>query len=433
MQKTKRLKRRIIFAFLIFGAALILILGLSLIAVLKSIETSVLDEILYTELTEFQKQAESASQMIESSRSRSTIIIYTSSLSEMTSLPEHVRNLPQGIHDVIQKDRDYRVLVAHIDDMRYVVQFDDTSIHKRERDFIRLLWLCAIVTLVIAFFIGWGVAVHVIRPIKRLAYQVMAFRNQPGESLDLSEFGDDEIGVLARKLQHYHEQLQYLLIREKEFASSVSHELGTPVTNISMAAEILAMKEGLSVPEHARIRRIQRAVGEMTELIDTFLILAKIDDESNKSDVVCQMEPIVRKVIEQQRVWLGDKPIQVTIETNGQLEVVAHPGILGVLVANLMRNAFQYTMRGSITVQLSPHQLSVGDTGVGIDSTVQHQIFRSYRMNHTDDNNRSGLGLTIVQRICEHYGWKVSFKSKKGRGSQFTVLFATTHAAETFV
>ncbi|SFK13237.1 Signal transduction histidine kinase [Nitrosomonas aestuarii] len=433
MQKTKRLRRRITFAFLFFGAAVILVLGLSLVVALKSIETSVLDEILYTELIEFQKQAENDSQMLESSRSRATIIIYTSSLNEMTSLPEHVRNLSQGIHDVTHKDRDYRVLVAHIDDMRYVVQFDATSIHKRERDFIRLVWLCAIVTLVIAFFIGWGVALHVIRPIKRLAYQVMAFTNQPGESLDLSEFGDDEIGVLARKLQDYHEQLQYLLIREKEFASSVSHELGTPVTNISMAAEVLAMKKDLSVPEHARIRRIQRAVGEMTELIDTFLILAKIDDESNKSDIVCQMEPIVRKVIEQQRVWLGEKPIQVTIETNGQLEVVAHPGILSVLVANLMRNAFQYTMRGSITVLLAPNQLSVGDTGVGIDSTAQSQIFKGYRMNNADDSNRTGLGLTIVQRICEYYGWKVSFKSKKGQGSQFTVLFATGHAPERFV
>ncbi|MDH5553542.1 MAG: hypothetical protein OEX82_09480 [Nitrosomonas sp.] len=111
MQTTKRLSRRITYAFLLFGAALILILGLSLIVALKSIETSVLDDILYTELMEHQRQVENASQMPEFSLSRSTIIIYTASLDEIIKMPDHIRDLPQGIHDVTHDNRDYRVLV----------------------------------------------------------------------------------------------------------------------------------------------------------------------------------------------------------------------------------------------------------------------------------------------------------------------------------
>jgi signal transduction histidine kinase len=422
MQKTKRLSRRITLSFLLLGAVLTLLLGLSLVIALKAIETSILDDILYTELKQFQRQADN-SQRRESSQSRSTITVHVSLPDEMNGIPGHLRNLSRGIHDVTHDDgRDYRVLVEYIGDTRYTIEFDDTSIHKRERDFIRLVGLCSLAALLIAFIFGWRVAHYVISPIRRLAYQVMAFKNQPGESLDLSEFGDDEIGVLTRKLQHYHEQLQQLLIREKEFASNVSHELRTPVTSISMAAEVLATKADLSAIEYARIQRIQRAAGEMSELIETFLVLAQINDEPTYG-ASCEMGPVVRKVIEQQRVWLGTKPITVVLEENGQLVVAAPSGILSVLVANLVRNAFRYTERGTVTVSLAPGHLTVTDTGVGIDTAVQAQIFKGYTVKSSGNTNRAGLGLSIVQRICERYGWTVSFASTKGQGSRFTVVF----------
>ncbi len=243
--------------------------------------------------------------------------------------------------------------------------------------------------------------------------------------MDLSEFSDDEIGVLARKLKHYHEQLQHLLIREKEFASNVSHELRTPVTSIGLAAEVLATRTDLSTREYAQIQRVQRAVGEMTELIETFLILAQINSESTGYHNACEMGPIVHKVIEQQRVWLGDKPVEVIVEGNEHLKVSAPPGILSVLVANLVRNSFRYTDQGTITVSLASNQLIVIDTGVGIDIPTQAQIFKGYVKNSSDDANRVGLGLAIVQRICERYGWVVSFESTKGQGSRFTVLFTS--------
>lgn len=425
MQTTKHLSRRITLAFLLFGVALTFIFGLGLVIALKSIETSVLDDILYSELAELQLQTENTTRMPESSHSHATIINYKAPLDELTGMPEYVHNLSQGIHEVTHDNRDYRILIEHIDNTRYVVKFDDTGIHERERGFIRLVWWCSFATLIVAFIIGWGVAHRVVRPIIQLAKQVNEFRNQSGKSLNLSEFRDDEIGVLARKLQHYHEQLQHLLVREKEFASNVSHELRTPLTSIGLAAEVLATRTGSSSREYAQIQRVQRAVGEMSELIETFLVLAQINDDSTKYHDACEVRPIVHKVIEQQRVWLGDKSVEVLVEENGQLKVSAPPGILGVLVGNLVRNSFRYTERGTVTVSLASNQLTVIDTGVGIDRSTQSQIFKGYVKNNMGDINKIGLGLAIVQRICERYGWIVSFESTKDQGSRFTVLFTS--------
>lgn len=421
MQKTKRLSRSIILSFFMLGALITLLLCLSLILALKTIETNILDEILHAELKQFQQQTNDG-QKFGSSQSRSTIVIYSALSSETSDLPEYLRNLPGGIHDVTDHGRDYRVLVEDVGGIRYTVKFDDTSVHTREREFIRLVALCALITLLIALIFGWQMAHYVISPIRRLAYQVMAFKNQPGEYLDLSEFGNDEIGLLARKLQHYHHQLQQLLIREKEFASNVSHELRTPVTSISMAAEVLATKKDLSAVEQERLQRIQRAAGEMSELIETFLILAQINNDSLEITRY-EMAPLVRKVIDQQRVWLGDKPVDVIVDEQEPLFVSAPSGILSVLVANLVRNAFRYTERGRVVLTLSAGRLAVADTGVGIDPEIKAQLFKGSSARFSNHSDRVRLGLSIVQRICERYGWTISFESAKGRGSQFTVSF----------
>ncbi len=424
MQKTtNRIARRISLAFLLYGVVLTLVLGLSLVVVFKSIEESMLDDILHDELKHFRLEAGRV-QSFGFFRSRATSI-YAAPLDDISDIPAHVRNLPEGVHDLVYKNRDYRVLVEHIGETRYIVKFDDTKIHEREREFVRLVLLCSIVILMIAVFIGWRASHQIIRPIKQLVNQVIAFKNKPGESLDLSTFNNDEIGVLAHELQHYHDQLRNLLIREKEFAGNVSHELRTPVTSISLAAEVLASKADLSPIERQRIQRIQRAVGEISELIDTFLILAQINNKSTKHDyTTCELGPIIRKVVEQQRIWLGSKPLEVIIEESEQLIVLAPPGIPNVLVANLVRNAFRYTERGTVTISMKSGQLIVTDTGIGIDESMQARIFKRETMENSDDMDRVRLGLSIVQRICERYGWTVCFESKKGQGTQFTVVFS---------
>lgn len=423
MQKTtNRIARRITFSFLLYGTVITLMLGVSMVAAFKTIESSMLDDILFNELKHFREKVE-GNQIPEFFHFRPTSI-YVAQLDEIQNLPSHVRNLTEGMHDVAYNDRNYRVLVKHFGNSCYIAKLDATIIHERERDFIHLVWLCSIVILLIALVIGWGAAYQFSRPIKLLANQIVAIRNKPSESMNLSEFNDDEIGVLAQGLQHYHEQLQQLLIREEEFASNVSHELRTQVTSISLAAEVLAMKTDLSSIEHKRIKRIQRAVGEMSELIETFLVLSQIKNESINHHNNCEMESIVRRVVEQQSIWLGDKPIVVKIEENGLLLVSAPRGILSVLVANIIKNAFRYTQRGTVTVSITSRQLTVVDTGIGMDAHIGARIFER-NVKNTNDANSVGLGLAIVKRICEHYGWTVSFESIKGQGSQFTVLFAS--------
>jgi methyl-accepting chemotaxis protein len=188
-------------------------LWLGLVAALKSVKKTMLDDILAAELQHFRSEIENAH--AHSFFHSRTTSIYVAPLDAISRLPEHVRHLFQGKHDLVYKNRDYRVLVKDIDSNRYIVKFDDTSIHEREQDFINLTWIYSITVLIVALVIGLKASHQIIRPIKQLANQITSFKNKPDAYLDLSQFNNDEIGILAREIQHYHDQLQQTLLREK--------------------------------------------------------------------------------------------------------------------------------------------------------------------------------------------------------------------------
>lgn len=419
------LGRRIALAFVLFGLALSLGLGLSLIAGLNTVERNIVDDTLHLELAHFRGTVELA-RALGAFHSRTTII-YTAPLDEARTLPEVVRDLSLGTHDVTDAGRKYRVLVEELDGIRYIVMFDDTNIQLRERKLARWVWWSAFGALGLSGLFAWWIARRLGNPTRRLATQLSRLTTQPSADLDLANFSNDEIGQLASRLKSYHTELSDLLAREKEFAGNVSHELRTPVTTISLASEILAANPDLTGKQAAPVERIQRATRTMSELVDTFLVLSRIDDDGGTPHSACDLKPIIEDVTAQQRVWLGKKPVDVRIQERQSVSVAAPPNVVSVLIANLIRNAFRYTNAGAITITLTGDAVSVEDTGVGIDEATQAKMFDRHTRGKASSRDGAGLGLQIVKRICDRYGWKVDYTSKVGEGSVFTVDFSPDH------
>jgi len=419
----RRLEHRITLAFVAFGLLLTLTLGSGVVAALRSVETQMLDDTLRAELAYFRLRA-SATVTLETFNSRTTTI-HIAALNNDSHIPTYLRALPVGSHDVTREGRNYRVLVERSGDRRYIVQFDDSDIRRREKQFFYVVLMLSGAMLIAALTIGWVIASRISAPLRRLANDVTQLELAPEQNIDVSLFEDNEIGFLAKRVHHYHDQLNQLLAREREFAGNVSHELRTPLTNISLAAEVLASNARLSEKERERVQRIQRSAREMAELVDTFLILAKAEGTEPDGISTCNVNAIARDVVEQQKVWLYEKPVEVVFIETAALYVAAPIRVIAVLIANLVRNAFRYTTQGTVTITLQSDRLTVQDTGPGIDSALQARLFKRHVRGAVIDPDGSGLGLAIVQRICERYGWRVTFESKSGCGSQFDITFSS--------
>jgi signal transduction histidine kinase len=121
------------------------------------------------------------------------------------------------------------------------------------------------------------------------------------------------------------------------------------------------------------------------------------------------------------RGLLAAKPVVLNVRIEDSVRAAARPELVGILVGNLLRNACQYTSRGAITVTLTPHALTLDDTGPGLPPPVRARLLEPAGTAEQAEGAGNGLGLSIVRRIAEHLGWSLAVEDRRGGGTRFTV------------
>ncbi|MDD3530963.1 MAG: HAMP domain-containing sensor histidine kinase, partial [Gallionellaceae bacterium] len=159
---------------------------------------------------------------------------------------------------------------------------------------------------------------------------------------------------------------------------------------------------------------------DMAELGTALLLMAR-EERGLAMDGTSVVAEVVEEAVAKHRHLLGHKPVAVEVHTNPGLILVADRGVLDILVSNLVRNAFAYTAAGTVAVVQDAHSLIVSDTGKGIPGGALEQVFLRHFRDMTGEG--AGIGLSLVKRICDRYGWRVRLDSGEGRGTTVTVTF----------
>ena len=170
------------------------------------------------------------------------------------------------------------------------------------------------------------------------------------------------------------------------------------------------------------LQRIQRAGRDMEAVIDAFLILAReaeVEPQSEDFDVA----DIVMDEAENARALLLNKPVDLEVTLHARPRLHAPPRVFQVVVSNLLRNACSYTDRGRIDVILEPDRVIVRDTGIGMSAESMVRVFEPFYRADPSRPQGSGLGLSIVSRLCDRFGWKIELDSELGRGTTATIRF----------
>ena len=97
--------------------------------------------------------------------------------------------------------------------------------------------------------------------------------------------------------------------------------------------------------------------------------------------------------------------------------------VLAIVVTNLVRNAINYTNSGSVEVIIGEQDVVVRDTGPGIDPEQLARLLRPFERGQGNAEGGHGLGLAIVQRLCEHCKWGLEVASQPGQGTQVRIAF----------
>jgi len=267
--------------------------------------------------------------------------------------------------------------------------------------------------------LGYWLAGVLTRQLNELAGRVAKLNpDEPHPPLERPDH-DREVAALARTLDEYQARIVDMIRREQEFTSNASHELRTPLTAIRTTCELLLSEPALAHKARARIEQMDSAARQMTERIEVLLLLAR-------SHVPEEVETVsLRRCVEDaaypylEEIERKKLDFQVAIPETQLVEVDRKA--LQVVLANLIKNAVRYTDRGHVRVTYEAPRVIVSDSGAGIAPEHQPQLFERY---FRADNRPEGLGLglAIVRRICDHFGWAIEVNSTPGRGSVFSVL-----------
>lgn len=254
-------------------------------------------------------------------------------------------------------------------------------------------------------------------------------------------FPDGKKGVMVilhdiTVLKNTQKQLLKSLEKEKElgelksrFVTLASHEFRTPLTTILTSSFLLESYTGDKYLETkaTHIGRIKRSVKVLTEILNDFLSLGRLEEGQVKSDI----EPIrVSEFIQELELEL--EPLKrdqqkLEITYSGDDVLGSDKKLLRNILYNLASNAFKYThnkdqVRIDLLVEGAKLKLRIEDHGIGIPQEEQQYIFkRFYRAHNAGNIQGTGLGLNIVKKYIHLLGGTIDFTSTENEGTVFTV------------
>ena len=233
-----------------------------------------------------------------------------------------------------------------------------------------------------------------------------------------------EVRELADALQRYAERLKQYVDREREFTRDVSHELRSPLTVIQMSASTLSQEE-LSDSAKRALERIRKSARDMEELTRAFLLLAREAEVELSVNEVC-VNDVVAEELERARVLAADKPVSVSVVAQCRIHVQASEKALSSCIGNLLRNAFTYIDNGEVRVMIERNRIRIVDTGPGIESERLAQLFKPFVRGDAVNRPGYGVGLAIVKRLSDRFGWTINLQSTVGVGTTVEVNFPNT-------
>lgn len=262
--------------------------------------------------------------------------------------------------------------------------------------------------LLLLIFIATRILIH------RLTNPILVLAKW-SETLDLSQaesltqFRYAEINKLATTLINSVRQKQQAIEREEFFLRAASHELRTPISTISASVELLArLSDSLTKGGQRAIGRINRSTTTMQNLVTTLLWMSRTersDIESNHINLVT----LVEEILENHHYLVDGKDITITITKEQPIETDPLPTVLiEIIVTNLIRNAFQHTTKGNITITLSINLIQITNSLEPEETALppSHSIAPNQQTSF-------GIGLMLVERICTQHNWRFHHQQRE--------------------
>ncbi|PKI00364.1 HAMP domain-containing sensor histidine kinase [Glaciecola sp. 33A] len=273
-----------------------------------------------------------------------------------------------------------------------------------------ILW-AVIVTFVLSIFMIVYMTLKFIRPLRDLN-EWTAQLNENNKIINIPNFKFEELNELASTLAVSLNENLRLIEKDKFFLRAASHELRTPISVSSVNIELMNMylevqhvSPKLTVP----LLRIENAVKDMQQLSETLLWLDH-DGGSSIETTQFDLKSTIHSIVSDSRYLLTNKNVDIAINCVNANITCNFPSFK-IVLGNIVRNAMQYTNNGRIEINLDERvalikNVDANETPISVDNS----------------DYGYGLGLILVEKICNKGSWKYSTRNIVG-GREVQILF----------
>lgn len=284
------------------------------------------------------------------------------------------------------------------------------------------------ILVLIAALGGWLIAGRSFAPVRKIMDTVDSITDGGDLNARIGlRPGKDEIRRLGVTFDALLSRLSESFDKERQFASDASHELRTP-TAIILAECEFARTNPMSGEDYVEgMEVIERQGRKMSALIDELLSLSRMESGGRFSPENADLSELVEVVCDEAQM-AQDKSITLEKSIAKDVHAEIDVGLMSRLVQNLLGNAYKFTEEGgTISVSLEKTEgairLSVRDSGCGIEEDDLPKIWNRLwqKDSSRSENKGSGLGLSMVQKIAQLHGGKMSVESVPGKGSRFVL------------
>lgn len=205
-----------------------------------------------------------------------------------------------------------------------------------------------------------------------------------------------------------------------DFIHNAGHELKTPLAVIRGNLQVMQVEEKF---DKKLLKKSIREIDTTNTLIEWLRELSEVGKLSDKEHLALGVE--VKRIEQELQSLAVEKKVHIHNTVEWPFIVVANPWELHIVIMNIMKNAILYNIKWwKIDVKLDKNILTISDSGVGMNTEEQEKIFeRLYRGSNIRSEEWFGIGLSLVKKIVDANGWKISVESTLWEGSKFQIVF----------
>ncbi len=416
-QKTSRLLRKASINFLLMSAALLILTAAALFIYTRTLLDNEIEEELYSQVAFIEKNIQEGNQP----KSIEPILsIKRISAERLTTVRDTLMYDPRQdeveLFKELSKSANTTNGVYEIKVRTLIIESEDIFVGI----IVSFLSILAIAFLIV-FFINKSRNERMWKPFFTSLDKLRTFSfdtKEPivFESSNIQEFNDLNIGLneLVTKIRGDYNNL-------KQFTEDVSHEAQTPLAIMQAKIENIINQNGISDTQYEELNSIQKDIKRLTQLNKRLILLAKIDNDQFANAQFIDLESLIKERVVDFKD-LSENTFSVEVKPNSKIKIDTY--LAEILVNNLLSNAIKYSVpKSTIHIKASSLMIEVSNTGNATLKNPEKIFERFYKEGAS--KKATGLGLSIVNKICTYYKFKPSYRFRESEHlHQFRIDFS---------